>query len=111
MPSGIYKRTKENLKNLSLSHIGKNSGKQNGMWKVVKVSYRNLHRWIERQLGKADHCEHCGLTEIPKGKKRYFQWANKSKKYLRNLNDWIKLCVKCHKHFDGYGIGEYDFGN
>ncbi len=111
MPRKGYKQTEEHRKLLSLNHIGKNTGKKNINWKGTKVSYRNLHRWVDRYLGQPIECEHCGLKEIPKGMKRYFQWANKSKKYLRKLNDWIRLCVKCHKHYDGYGIGEYAIGN
>lgn len=26
--------------------------------------------------------------------------ANKSGQYLRNLNDWFRLCVSCHKIYD-----------
>src|SRR3990167_2675149 len=27
-------------------------------------------------------------------------WANKSGKYNRNLADWLRLCAKCHYHYD-----------
>jgi hypothetical protein len=27
-------------------------------------------------------------------------WSNKSGKYLRDISDWRRLCVKCHKFFD-----------
>jgi len=72
------------------------SGENNFNWKGNKVGYRALHNWIENHLGKPLNCSNCGLNKIPKGKKRYFQWANISHKYKRDLNDWIRLCVKCH---------------
>lgn len=80
-----------------------NRAENNYNWGGNKTSYRTKHKFIVSILGKADHCEHCGLKEIPKGKKRYFQWANISGKHIRNASDYISLCVKCHKHFDGYG--------
>ena len=70
-------------------------------WKGDKVGYRALHSWIERKLGKPDHCEHCGkLKTTPKS----IHWANISGDYKRDLTDWISLCVKCHKKYDGYGV-------
>jgi len=32
------------------------------------------------------------------GKK--IHWANKSGEYLRDKDDWIRLCCKCHKKYD-----------
>lgn len=72
-------------------------------WKGNGVGYSGLHSWIRRKLGKASHCEECGLSKVPKGMARYFQWANVSGQYKRILTDWKQLCVKCHKAFDGYG--------
>lgn len=81
------------------------TGEKSPVWKGDKVSYRGLHVWVEKHLGKPQKCEHCGINKIPKGYKRYFQWANISHEYKRELTDWIRLCVKCHRAFDGYGIG------
>lgn len=69
-------------------------------WKGEDVGYNALHRWVRRKLGSANHCEDCGLNEIPKGKKRYFDWANISHEYRRTLEDWKQLCKKCHRAFD-----------
>lgn len=66
-------------------------------WKGDKVGYRTLHHWVVKWRGKPKTCEHCGKSNLA-GRK--IQWANKSKKYLRDLSDWIRLCVKCHKAFD-----------
>ena len=64
------------------------------MWKGNKVGYDALHTWIYRRKGRPLFCEFCGKKE---GK---FEWANKSRKYLRNLSDWISLCISCHKKYD-----------
>ncbi len=67
----------------------------NHKWKGDKVGYRGLHGWVSRRLGKPNKCEHCGDIS-----KRKYEWANKSHKYLRDINDWIRLCVPCHKKYD-----------
>lgn len=59
--------------------------------------YRTLHLWVERHLGKPDRCEQCGIDSLPH---RNYQWANISKEYKRDLNDWKRLCVICHQRFD-----------
>ncbi len=66
-------------------------------WKGDNVKYRGLHHWIEQQLGKPYNCEHCGREDLPH---RHYHWANVSKKYKRDLSDWIRLCAKCHAKFD-----------
>ena len=110
MPSGIYKRTNEHRRKLSLSHKGKIpknlswlhkhtkgkkrldiTGENHWFWKKTGVSYRTLHKWVERKLGKANHCE--------KNKNHIstrYHWANISKEYKRDLNDWTQLCPSCN---------------
>ena len=66
-------------------------------WKGSQVSYGALHMWVRKWKGTPDTCEHCEKSGL---NGRAIQWANKSKKYLRDLDDWIRLCVKCHKIFD-----------
>lgn len=65
-------------------------------WKGEDVSYSGLHYWVARHLGKPQHCEQCGRT---RGTKRY-EWANKSGEYKRDLSDWLRLCVPCHRTMD-----------
>lgn len=66
-------------------------------YKGERVGYRGLHRWVVSRLGKAAKCEHCGKQKTtPKS----IHWANISKKYKRELTDWIPLCPKCHKKYD-----------
>lgn len=73
----------------------KSIGDSNGKWKGDIVGYKALHTWVSRQLGKPNKCEHCGDTS-----RRRYEWANKSHKYLRDANDWIRLCLPCHKKYD-----------
>lgn len=68
-----------------------------GGWKGDDVGYNALHSWVKKHLGFPNTCEHCGKTNLTG---RYIHWANKSKKYKRELNDWIRLCAKCHWDYD-----------
>lgn len=72
-------------------------GTQHPNWKGDEVGYRDLHLWVERQLGKPDTCEHCGKKSLTG---RQIHWANKSGEYRRDVNDWIRLCAPCHGKYD-----------
>ena len=64
-------------------------------WKGDKAGYRALHNWIAGKLGKADHCSFDSTHESKR-----FTWANISGSYLRDINDWTQLCLKCHYAYD-----------
>jgi hypothetical protein len=66
-------------------------------WQGDFTSYRSMHRWVVRHKGQPTKCEHCGIDGLYGHK---IHWANISKNYLRDINDYIRLCVKCHKAFD-----------
>lgn len=66
-------------------------------WKGDKVGYGALHDWIRKRLGTPKFCEDCGNRKL---KHRQYHWANVSGKYIRDLNDWRRLCVKCHSKLD-----------
>jgi len=68
---------------------------RHSLWKGGEASLTAKHEWVKRRLGKPSKCDHCGTTE-----KRMYHWANISNKYKRSLDDWIRLCVPCHKNFD-----------
>jgi phage portal protein BeeE len=51
-----------------------------------------LHIWVEKNLGKPKECVLCG----EKNRKRY-HWANISNRYKKDLSDWRRLCVPCHR--------------
>lgn len=75
------------------------SGENNHQWKGDKASYRSLHHWVEQHRGKPQECEECGIAG-DRGKKRNYHWANISGKYHRDLKDWKRMCVPCHKRYD-----------
>ena len=41
-------------------------------------------------------CQYCNSED-----KKKYEWANISRKYKRDLKDWIRLCTKCHIIYDG----------
>src|SRR3990167_8397377 len=71
-------------------------GDKHPLWKGDKVGIRALHLRVERAKGKPNKCEFCGTI------KGEFEWANKSHKYLRDLNDWLRLCIPCHRKYDDW---------
>lgn len=74
---------------------GYNPAETNAMWKGRKASMAAKHQWVVRRLGKPSKCEHCGTTE-----KRMYHWANISGEYKREVTDYMRLCVPCHKRYD-----------
>ena len=73
--------------------------KKGGMprWKGLDASYQAKHIWIYKNLGQPHFCEDCGDKTL---RHRQYHWASISGKYLRDLDDWRRLCAKCHKKFD-----------
>lgn len=62
-------------------------------------NYRELHLLIENKYGKAKTCE---INSAHPGR---YEWANISRTYKKDKSDWIQLCAKCHKKFDGVNKG------
>lgn len=60
--------------------------------------YQYLHQWVASELGKDSLCENCGSTES-----KYYDWANISGEYRKDLSDWARLCRQCHHLFDNFG--------
>lgn len=63
-------------------------------WKDNK-SYAGIHKWISNTLGSPKYCEHCKST-----KENKYHWSNISGKYLMDVTDWQRLCVRCHSIYD-----------
>lgn len=72
-------------------------GERSGTWKGDKVKYRALHDWVASRLGKPHDCTFCGNTEL---RHRQYHWANVSGQYMRDTEDWMRLCATCHKRYD-----------
>lgn len=101
MPSGVYVRTDEcnriHREAWLLKTKQKVSGENSYMWVGDKIGYRGIHHWIKKTLGSPMQCTRCGYTsENPKK----IHWANISHEYKRIVEDWIRLCAKCHKAYD-----------
>jgi hypothetical protein len=68
----------------------------NPRWKGDKVGYHGVHDWLNRIFGKADRCELCGASD-----KRMYHWCKKlGAPYFRNRENFIMLCVSCHRKYD-----------
>lgn len=69
-------------------------GDRRSDWRGDDVSYAGLHAWIRRLRGRPQKCEFCGKVE------GNLEWANKSHEYKRVPEDWMSLCVSCHRRYD-----------
>jgi hypothetical protein len=82
-------------------------GAKNPNWRAGKASYRSLHSWVEREKGKARVCRNREKQFLPypcSCKCKIYHWANVSRVYKRDLNDWVELCTSCHLTADRRGI-------
>lgn len=61
----------------------------------TEAQYVALHDWVYRKLGRPQKCDECGTTEYHR-----YEWANISGKYKRDITDWRRLCVPCHRKLD-----------
>jgi len=99
---GICKPNSGSFKKGIPNNVGKDNPmfgrtmEQHHLWKGEKASYGVKHSLVYRYKGKAKNCEHCG----DKQKNKRFHWANVDHKYSRDINDYIALCVPCHKRYD-----------
>lgn len=107
MPSGIYKdktryvggkkgRTWKVSPEARKTLVGL-SQEKSPVWKGDKVGYYTLHIWVRKYKGSPDTCEHCGRQSKSH---RMIQWANVDHKYRRKLEDYMALCVPCHRKHD-----------
>lgn len=60
-----------------------------------KYYYRIVHTWLNKNYGKANHCEHCS-----KPSKRFEYALKHGFKHERNIDNYIQLCTKCHRLYD-----------
>ncbi len=86
-------RVRKNAENISKAVMGK----KNHMWKGDKVKMGALHAWVRRNKPIVELCEQCN-------KRKSFDIANISGKYLRDINDFEWICRKCHMKGDGRNI-------
>ena len=70
-------------------------GEKGNGWKGDMTKPSAMHIWVESILGKPRKCEHCGSTTAKK-----YEWSNKEHTYLRKLEDYQRLCTRCHRLWD-----------
>lgn len=70
---------------------------QHPEWKGDDAGYIAIHSWVSRWKGRPDTCEKCGKSGLGG---RFIQWANIDHKYNRVLDDYIRMCAKCHYAYD-----------
>ena len=58
-------------------------------------NYSTIHSWLRKNSTKKNKCEFCGKED---GK--IDNALLKGKKHSKNLDNYIKLCRKCHYHYD-----------
>ena len=83
-PNGTYKTGHKGIVGIA-----------NNKWKGDKVGYFSKHTWIYLHYGKANRCEF-NFNHINKK----YNWCNISGKYKRDVNDYIQLCISCHRFMD-----------
>ena len=100
-------KSPEHIKNAAQARKGKPvfsmRGENHPFWKGDNILYGTLHDFIHDKKGYPKQCEHCGKIGKKSGNKIphwNIHWANKSRKYTRDLSDWIALCRKCHYRYD-----------
>jgi len=98
------KRTWESSGDFKKGNVPWNKGKDwkemqmenSPRWKGLEASLVAKHAWVVRRLGQPKKCVFCGLDD----EERMYHWSNISGKYLRDVNDYQRLCVPCHKRYD-----------
>lgn len=71
-------------------------GANNSSWKGAEATYAAFHYRVQAVRGTPNFCEHCKSTD-PQVR---YEWASVSLKY-DDVNDYIRLCKRCHIHYDG----------
>lgn len=109
-----WKLLNSNEKNLSISRMVNAPNRASKIKKVFQAiyighlrgvkkdskkykMYTYIHQWVRSKLGKPDTCSRC-LKNGLHGHK--IHWSNISGKYKKEISDWRRLCVPCHKLVD-----------
>jgi len=87
------KRCRSCWRNFTPCFDKKQIGDKNINWKGDNVSYRSLHKWVNRNKKKTP-CVLCGSN-------KKIQASNISGEYKRDINDFEWLCSYCHVRKDG----------
>lgn len=127
MAKGIFLRTEEHCRNISLALKGKKKSpehvqKMREIFKGVGIGRKhtekaklkmrlNIPRGARHHSWKGDSANYvtkhqwiyrnfgkADRCELnPSHTERYFEWHNLSGQYLRDRSDWIMVCGSCHR--------------
>ena len=67
-------------------------------WKGDNVGYFGVHDWMTKNYGQPVGCEVCGVND---NNIKYY-WANLSQQYKRDRKDFKRMCMPCHRKYDGF---------
>lgn len=98
------KHTDEAIEKIKQSKLGvknpnynKNLSGENGPnWNsdYTKITYKQLHKWLRKQIPKPEKCEVCNIRPA-------LDLANITGVYNRDLSNWQYQCRRCHMLIDG----------
>ena len=106
MPKGYpirigWTHSDESKKLMSERRSGLTGNENNHRWQGDNASYAALHNWVRAHFTKPVVCEKCGSSPGCDSLGRTkLHWANKSKEYRRDREDWMCLCPICHRNYD-----------
>lgn len=89
----------ETRRRMSEARRGRFLGDEHPSWRGDAVSYTTLHEWVRRHKTKTGSCTECG-ADVGTDRSHGTEWANVSGRYLRDLDDFIELCIPCHRRRD-----------
>mgnify|MGYP005664730879 CR=1 FL=1 len=89
MPTGVYRRSQEQLERLK---------RMSRMPKPLRGGgYGAIHKWLSRHYGKATRC----VAENCKGTSKVFKWCLKSGcAYEHKRENFQQMCQTCHRSYD-----------
>ena len=61
-------------------------------------TYSGLHTWLWRNYRHLKH----GICQLCERVDKRTEWANISKQYRKDINDYLELCKKCHDMYDNH---------
>jgi len=68
-------------------------GSRNAAWKGERAGYAAVHNWMHRHFTKTGTC---GLCK----RERRTEWANLFGEYRHVREDFLEMCVPCHRRYD-----------
>lgn len=96
-----YNRTRSAIYHRIFEYSNIRRSNKNSSLPIKEESYkRNLHKWIRKNKIKSEFCELCFENKPT-------ELANISQLYLKNVDDFIWLCRKCHRISDGRIISDW----